>query len=190
MNIDLNSIGIGAIIGSSIVTYVNILLHKRNIKYDRSKQQLEKLYNPLNALIADKKKYLTFLKLNSEAFEKFAVEYYNFFLELRRIYLTNEVYASLQLRTSFHHLEHNHQLEFRNYSKFFKLNTKEDIYKQVALFELNRLKNDNGLSEFEQNIEKFIETLNNDIYNIYNQKPVVRYYQEEKYFWRIFKRDI
>jgi len=173
---DINLIGVGAISGAIIVTSVNIWLHQKNIYYDRAKQQLEKLYNPLNALISKKKKYLVFLKKNENNFEQFAIEYYNFFLDVRDIYLTNEIYGSLNLRVAFHTLEHNYQLEFSNYSNFAKLETKQEIYKQVALFELKHQLDEDGLSEIEHKMEKFIDVVREDMYSIYHQKPVKWYY--------------
>ena len=173
---DINLIGIGTISGAIIVTSVNIWLHQKNIYYDRAKQQFEKLYNPLNALISKKKKYLGFLKKNENNFEQFAIEYYNFFLDVREIYLNNEVYGSLNIRKTFHSLDHSHNVEFYNYSNLKQLKTKEEIYKAIALFELQNKVDGDDLSEIEQKMEKFIEVVNEDIYTIYHQKPVKWYY--------------
>lgn len=173
--IDLNSIGIGAIIGSCVVVLVNIYLHQKNIKYDRAKEQLKNLYNPLNKIINKNKKYLDFLKLREESFQKFSEEYYTFFLELREIYLDNEVYASIDLQRAFHSLLHNHELEFYNYSR--NIDNTEDINKKVALFHLKHRVNENRNSEFENKLEKVIEVIFNDISKIYNNKPVKYYYK-------------
>ena len=165
---DILNIGIGAIIGAIITVSVNIYLQQRNLKFDTSKERLKNLYNPLNAVIKEKHKYLYILKYDEDNFEKFAVEYYNFFLELRKIYFKNEVYSSKELRISFHTLEHNHFLEYSNYSqkKSFNSNSKEEIYKQVALFELGHKINEENNSQIEQSLDKFIDVISSDIFKI------------------------
>ena len=172
---DLNAIGIGAIIGAGIVTLTNIILYQKNRRYDLSKEQLTKLYNPLNALIGKKYKYLKFLKGNDDKFEKFAIEYYQFFIELQEIYLKNEVYASLALSTAFHTLHHNHEMEYRNYSS--KPGDEDVILKNLAVFELQHKVNADGQSEFEQKLEAFIRVVKDDLYQIYHQKPVHRFFK-------------
>lgn len=84
MNMEL--IGIGAIIGATLVTVTNIVIFQKNRKYELSKEQLIKLYNPLNALIKKESKYLGFLKINKDKFEDYAIEKYKFFLELMEYY--------------------------------------------------------------------------------------------------------
>ena len=171
----LELIGIGAIIGAIIVTITNIVIFQKNRKYELSKEQLTKLYNPLNSLIEKKYKYLEFLKINQDKFEEYAIENYKFFLELRNIYLNNEVYSSLDLHSAFHTLHHNHEMEYYNYSN--KYNNEDDILKHLALFHMTNKLDDDEESEFEQKIEKFIEVAQNDLYKIYNQKPVTRYFK-------------
>jgi len=170
---DLNAIGIGAIIGAGIVTLTNIILYQKNRRYDLSKEQLTKLYNPLNALIEKKHKYLIFLK--DDKFEQFAIEYYQFFLDMQEIYLTNEVYASLALSTAFHTLHHNHEMEYRNYSR--NSDNQEVIIKNVAMFELQHKVDADNQSEFERKIEDFIAVVKDDLYQIYHQKPVYRFFR-------------
>lgn len=171
----LEVIGIGAIIGATIVTVTNIILHLQNRKYELSKEQLTKLYNPLNALIKKKHKHLGFLKIKKNKFEEYAVEKYQFFLELRDIYLEHEVYSSLALHAAFHTLQHNHEMEYYNYSN--KCANENEILKYLALFEMTLNIGEDGQSEFEQKLEKLIEVVQNDLYDIYHQKPVTRYFR-------------
>ena len=173
---DINFVlGIGGLIGAVIVVAVNIILHQKNRKYDLTKEQLIHLYNPLNALINKKSKYLAFLKHNNKKSDQYPIEYYKFFVELQDIYLTNEVYASLDLHTAFHTLHHNHEMEYHNYSQ--KNESEEDILKDIAEFELSHLVDANDSNELEQNMNKFIEVFNSDLYKIYHQKPVIRFFK-------------
>jgi selenocysteine-specific translation elongation factor len=172
---DISVLGIGGIIGATIVVITNIVLHQRNRKYDIAKEQLIHLYNPLNALINKKSKYLAYLKRNTKKSNQYPVEYYKFFMELQDIYLTNEVYASLDLHAAFHALHHNHEREYHNYSQWNE--DEEDILKGIANFELSHQIDENGNSEIERKMNKFIEVLNNDLYQIYHQKPVYRFFR-------------
>ena len=173
---DINALGIGGIIGAVIVVIVNIMLHQRNRKYDIAKEQLVHLYNPLNALINKKSKYLEFLKFNSKKSDNYPVEYYKFFMELQDIYLSNEVYASLDLYSAFHTLHHNHEKEYHNYSQ--SDDKEEDILKKLAKFELSHKMDKEGCSEMERKMENFIKVLDSDLYKIYYQKPVNRFFRE------------
>ncbi len=172
---DISVLGIGGIIGATIVVVTNIILHQRNRKYDLAKEQLVHLYNPLNALVEKKSKYLAHLKHNTRKSDQYPIEYYKFFMELRDIYLNNEVYASLDLHKAFHTLNHNHEMEYHNYSQ--RNDSEEVILKGIAKFELSHKIDDDGYSEIEQKMNKFIEVLNNDLYQIYHQKPVYRFFR-------------
>jgi len=171
---NINTLGITGLFGSIIVVGVNLLLHQKNRKYDQAKEQLIHLYNPLNALIKKKQKALFFLKLNENKREEFEKEYYQFFMEIQEIYLTNEVYASLELNTAFRTLHNNHELEYYNYAQKFE--NKDDILKEIAKFELRHSVDED--SKFEQKMNKFIEVVNSDIYQIYHQKPVERFFRD------------
>jgi hypothetical protein len=167
MDISIETISIGSFIGAIIVVSVNIWLHQKNRKYDFAKEQLIHLYNPLNAIIKSKRKYLIFLKMNSEDKNKYYIEYYNFFLEIKDIYLNNEVYSSLELRTEFYTIHHNHDIEYSLSSKI------EDISK----VELNHQVDKDGNSKLEQKLNKFIEIFDEDLNQIYHGKPVYRFYK-------------
>ncbi len=170
-------LGIGGLIGAVVVVTANIVLHQKNRKYDLAKEQLIHLYNPLNALINKEAKYLAFLKHNTKKSDLYPIEYYQFFMKLQDIYLNNEVYASLDLHAAFHTLHHNHEMEYHNYSQWNE--AEEDILKGVAKFELAHRIDEDGYSEIEQKMNKFIEVLNNDLYQIYHQKPVYRFFREK-----------
>lgn len=174
---DINTIGIGGLLGAFLIVSVNIYLHQKNIKQDRLKEQLKNLYNPLNAIIKKKKRYLDLMKNTDELNEKYMVEYYDFFLELLDFYLNNEVYASLSLRKKFHSLWDHHDIEFSNYSQNKNSYDKKEIHKNIALFELRHNIDGNGLSEFERLLESLIETVSDDISKIYKNEPLYFYYK-------------
>lgn len=160
---DINTIGVGAILGATVVAGTNLLIFHLNRKKDETKERLKNLYYPLYASIAKKDKYLAFLKTcQEEEFEKFAVEFYKFFLELRDIYLDNKIYESMQLREAFRVLIHNHEMESNNYCR--DSSTSEELIKNLALFELAKHKvGEDELSEIERNIQKIIEVIQSDI---------------------------
>lgn len=159
---DINAIGIGAIIGATVVAGTNLLIFHLNRKKDETKERLKNLYYPLYASIAKKDKHLAFLKTcQEEGFEKFAVEFYKFFLELRDIYLDNKIYESMQLREAFRVLIHNHEMESNNYCR--DSSTSEELIKNLALFELKHKVGEDELSEIERNIQKIIEVIQSDI---------------------------
>jgi len=160
--LDIGSLGIGRL----LATVVNIALFKKNRKYDLNKERLINLYNPLNALIQKKYKYLQLLKIDANNYDRYVKEYYRFFLGLQDIYYNNEVYASPLLREAFHTLNHNHEIEYYNYA--CKYNYKDEILNQVALFEHQHQKNSDDLSEFEQRVQKIVDIVKNDLYEMYH----------------------
>lgn len=164
---DINIIGIGAIIGATVVAGTNLFIFQQNRKRDEKKERLKNLYNPMYSLISKKDKYFAFLKSydveSTEEFEKFAVEFYHYFLELRDIYFDNKIYESMELRGAFHKLLHNHESESRNYRNILKTRTEENLIKNVALFELKHQVDQNGMSELERNLDNVIEVIRRDI---------------------------
>jgi hypothetical protein len=184
--VDINSIGIGAILGAIIVVSVNLYLNSKSLSYDIAKEQLQNLYNPLNAFIENNKIYLEVLKMKDDDFEKFAIEYFKFFLKLRDLYLNNEVYASSELKAIFNTLNVNLKTEFYNYSSY-KNNSllKEEVYNQIALFELKHQIDENGYSEIERHLNKFIEVLDNDIYIISTTHKPINIYNKDKNFFSL-----
>ena len=173
---DISALGVGSIVGAIAVVATNIVLHQKNRNNDFAKEQLIHLYNPLNALINKKSKYLAFLKHNKKKSDQYPVEYYNFFIELQDIYLSNEVYASLDLHAAFYTLQHKHEMEYHNYSQ--QHDSEEDILKGIAKFELSHKVDADGNSEIERKMNKFIEVLKDDLHQIYHQKPVYRFFRE------------
>ena len=149
-------------LGTTFISVVsNAIMRKSNINYDKQKEQIKYLYNPLNKLVLENKRYLDLLKCKEEKFEKYSIEYYKFFLELREVYIKNEVYASSKLRGAFNKLLYMHDLEFCNFTDndLCDIEFKEEVYKKIAMFELNHFIDENGLSEMERKLEDFIEIL-------------------------------
>ena len=173
----IEMIGIGSIFGATIVMAVNIYLNHKVWKDNLAKEQLNNLYSPMNALIKDKYKILSFQKNLFKNNDKlWQVEYYQFFVELRHIYLSNEVYSSLNLRMAFHPILHNHAIDYSRIissGKDFKKTIEE-----LSFLELEHHKNNDGISELEKSIEKVIEVINDDIYTIYQRKTPHKYYKE------------
>lgn len=130
-------------------------IYSKNRRYDKAKEKLKNLYNPLNALIEKRSKYLTFLKMRDKP--RYEIEYYKFFLELRDIYLDQASYGTHKLEIVFHSLRHTHEIEYSNVDKD---NLSEDeMIKQIAHFELNHNVDHEENSEFERKMEELIRII-------------------------------
>ena len=69
---DINILGIGAVIGATVVAGTNLYIFQQNRKRDESKERLQNLYYPLYAMTVKNKKHFAFLKMRpDEEFEKF-----------------------------------------------------------------------------------------------------------------------
>ena len=149
------------LIGGIVGFIVNVVLLKVKNKDEYRKERLKNLYFPLYAIIVKKYKIVQLMKHHfSQNFEGFAVAYYNFFLELRDIYLENKIYESIELRQAFHPLLNSHEIESLNYSKW---SSEENLIKDLALFELKHNVDEDDFSELERNMERVIETIHDDI---------------------------
>lgn len=140
-------------------------IYLQNRRYDKVKEKLKNLYNPLNALIEKRSKYLTFLKMRDKS--RYEIEYYKFFLELRDIYLNHALYGTMKLKMAFHTLQHAHEMEYNNVDKGNP--SEEEIIEKIARFELNRHRDEDGQSEFEQKMERLIRTIEEEQYSLYEE---------------------
>lgn len=85
---DLNTIGIGAVLGAILVTGTNLYIFVRNSNKAELKERIEKLYSPLYVY------YLKNMRYSTD-------EPYNNFLALKKIYIKNSIYASDILKELF-----------------------------------------------------------------------------------------
>jgi hypothetical protein len=140
-------------------------IYSQNRRYDKAKEKLKNLYNPLNALIEKRSKYLTFLKMRDKP--RYEIEYYKFFLELRDIYLDQASYGTHELERAFHTLRHTHEVEYHNVDKG---NPSEDeMIESIAHFELNHDINQDDDSEFERKIEALIQIISAEQNHLYEE---------------------
>jgi len=156
---DINTLGIGSLIGSTAVVSMNYYLFHKNYKNEQKKEKLKKLYYPLSAVIAKKSLYLRLLK--SRNFDEFITEYYDFFLKLRDIYLDNKVYSSRELKSTFHTLLNWYEIEYNNYVEDNA--TEVDTLKSIAKFELTLHRDKDGISEFENKLNEVMDVIIKDI---------------------------
>lgn len=140
-------------------------IYSRNRRYDQAKEKLKNLYNPLNALIEKRSKYLDFLSTRDRS--RYEIEYYQFFLELRDIYLAQASYGTHKLGITFHSLLHTHEMEYSNADNDNA--SEEEMIKQIAHFELNYKVDQGGDSEFERKMERLIRTIEEEQYNLYEE---------------------
>lgn len=141
--------------GVIISAIIALIIYYRNRRYDQAKEKLKNLYNPLNATIEKREKYLSFLKMRDRS--RYEIEYYKFFLELRDIYLDQALYGTMKLKMAFHTLRHAHEMEYSNVDKG---NLSEDeIIEQIAHFEMNHL-------DFERKMEELIRIISIEQYEL------------------------
>lgn len=92
---DLNAIGIGAIIGATFVAGTNLYIFIHNSRKDEIKERINKLYSPMYSY------YLEHMKYHSEEKE---LGLYEDYLVLKKIYMSNSIYASDILKELFEEL--------------------------------------------------------------------------------------
>lgn len=151
-----------AVIFSTCMAYY---IYSQNRRYDKAKEKLKNLYNPLNALIEKREKYLTFLKMRDNP--RYEIEYYKFFLELRDIYLDHALFGTMKLNMAFHTLQHAHEVEYHNADKGNP--SEKEMIESIASFELNHKVNQDGDSEFERKMERLMRTIVEEQYNLYEE---------------------
>jgi hypothetical protein len=135
-------------------------IYSRNRRYDKAKEKLKNLYNPLNALIEIRSKYFTFLKMRDKP--RYEIEYYEFFLELRNIYLDQALYGTMKLKMAFHSLRLEHENEYSLVDKNNVL--EEQLIEKIAHFQLNRNRDEDEKSEFEHKMEELIRIISIEQY--------------------------
>jgi hypothetical protein len=157
-----------------------IYIQKR--KEDLVKEQLKNLYSKLNMMFELEYSLLSYKIMRFRDTKKIdndtlATELYDFFLRLRKVYLENQLYSSLQLRVAFNHIIKNHKTEIHNAIETVEKNNNEDYILWVARFEFNHQKNKDGNSELERELEKIENLVNEDIYQLMQKKPVQYFYK-------------
>ncbi|GEM_PF-5861839 len=170
------------LIAALFPTCAALFIYTRNRKYDLAKEQLKNLYLKLHMLFEQEYSLLSYRILRFRngttiSNDELAMELYNFFLKLRVIYLENQLYSSLKLRVAFQHLLHNHKIEIHNAMTTLKEGEEKDLILWVAKFEFNHRLDAHGDSEFEQELEKLEQIVNEDIYQLMSGKPVTYFYK-------------
>ena len=160
MNID--QIVVTVLVVAIILAFMNLYASWRDQQKSEAGKQLKNLYYPLHSIIAKKNKYVASIhKHSDEEFEKFATEYYKYFLELQNRYLENKIYESPKLARAFSLLIHKHGMEA--YSDNEPSHLPEEVIKNLALFELKYQVDDDGLSLLERNLQKAEEVIESDV---------------------------
>ena len=92
---DINTLGIGAIIGATVVAGTNLYIFTSNRKKDEIKERLDKLYTPIYVYHMENMRY---------GIDK----PYKNYIALKKIYIRNSIYASDILKELFesHLLRH------------------------------------------------------------------------------------
>jgi len=159
---DINQILFIALIAAIVLAFLNLYSFWRKRQKSDAKKQLKNLYYPLHSIIAKKNKYvMTLNKESKEAFEKFAIEYYQIFLELRNQYLEHRICETPKLARTFNVLLHRHGMEGHGDHKQPYL--PEEVIKNLALFELNYQVDEDGLSQLERNLQAVEEVIESDV---------------------------
>lgn len=148
-----------AVIFSTCMAYY---IYSQNRGYDKAKEKLKNLYNPLNALIKKRSKYLIFLKMRDKP--RYEIEYYKFFLELRDIYLNHALYGTMKLKMAFHTLQHANETEL-HLADNSDVN-EEEMIKKIAQFKFNHQIDEDENSEFERKIIELIRIISIEQYEL------------------------
>ena len=85
---DINTLGIGAIMGATLVAGTNLYIFISNRKKDEIKERLEKLYTPMYVY------YMEHMRFSVE-------DPYKDYLAFKKIYIRNSIYASDILKELF-----------------------------------------------------------------------------------------
>lgn len=85
---DINTLGIGAIMGATVVAGTNLYIFISNRKKDEIKERLDNLYTPMYVY------YMEHMRYGVE-------DPYEDYLELKKIYIRNSIYASDILKELF-----------------------------------------------------------------------------------------
>ena len=159
---DINQILFIVLIAAIVLAFLNLYSFWRKRQKSDAKKQLKNLYYPLHSIIAKKNKYvMTLNKESKEAFEKFAIEYYQIFLELRNQYLEHRICETPKLARTFNVLLHRHGMEGHGDNRQPYL--PEEVIKNLALFELNYQVDEDGLSQLERNLQAVEEVIESDV---------------------------
>ncbi len=150
------------LIAAIILAFVNLYTFWRKRQKCEANKQLKNLYYSLHSIVAKKNKYVSSLKENpDETFEKFAIEYYKYFLELRNRYLENKICESSKLAGAFDELTHAHGME--PYSDNKQSYLPEEVIRNLALFELSYKVDEDGLCQLERNLQAVEDAIESDI---------------------------
>lgn len=159
---DTDQIIVVGLIAAIILAFVNLYTFWKNRQKSEAKKQLKNLYYPLHSIVAKKNKYVLPLKKHSDKeFEKFAIDYYKYFLELRNRYLENKICESSKLARAFDVLTHEQGMEA--YSDNEQSYLPEEVIKNLALFELKYKVDEDGLSQIERNLQVIEEVIESDV---------------------------
>ena len=159
---DIDQIVVIALVVAIIVAFINLYTFWRDRQKSEAEKQLKNLYYPLHSIIAKKNKYVIILKKDSdEEFEKFAIEYYKYFLELQNSYLENKICESSKLARAFNLLIHKHGMEACSDNEPSYL--PEEVIKNLALFELKYQVDKDGLSQLERNLQTVEDVIEYDV---------------------------
>ncbi len=159
---DIDQIVVIVLVVAIILAFVNLYTFWRDRQKSEADKQLKNLYYPLHSIIAKKNKYVASLpKHSDEEFEKFAIEYYKYFLELQDRYLENKICESPKLARAFNLLMHKHEMEACSDNKSSYLPA--EVIRNQALFELKYQVDKDELSQLERNLQAVEEVIEYDV---------------------------
>ncbi|WP_416768879.1 hypothetical protein ACM66T_05825 [Sulfurimonas sp. ST-25] len=130
---DINLLGVGAIIGATIVAGTNAYIFIQNRNKDEIKERIEKLYGPL---------YVYYLENMKYGSSKNELELYEHYLALKKIYISNSIFASDILKELFDSLMsvESDLMEMSLEERVHKMMTEplfnNDKYQDVCLYEM------------------------------------------------------
>ncbi|MBA1419621.1 MAG: hypothetical protein FAF03_01845 [Epsilonproteobacteria bacterium] len=155
---DITTLGVGAIIGATVVAGTNLYIFISNRKKDEIKERLDNLYTPMYVY------HMEHMRYGIE-------DPYKDYLELKKIYIRNSIYASDRLKELFESV-------IDAESEFMGLDEKERTEKMNHTL----MKNDKGE---EKDIKSLMYRISGWIHREYDELQI--YYSKGKiarFLWR------
>jgi hypothetical protein len=156
---DINTLGVGAIMGATVVAGTNLYIFISNRKKDEIKERLDNLYTPMYVYHMEHMRYGI-------------VDPYKDYLELKEIYIRNSIYASDILKELF-------ESAIDAESEFIGLDEKERIEKMKHALMKNDKGQDKDLRAMMDRIGGWIDREYDEL-QIYYTKGMI-----SRFLWRV-----
>ena len=151
---DINTLGIGTIMGATVVSMTNLYIFTSNRKKDEIKERLDKLYAPMYVY------HMEYMRYGIK-------DPYRDYLELKKIYIRNSIYASDILKELFESI-------IDAESEFIELDEKERAEKMNHVLMQNDKGEDKDLKNMMYRISGWIDREHDELQIYYVKGKIAR----------------